>query len=364
MTKNYYDILGIPKTASQDEIKKAYRKLAVKYHPDKNPGNKEAENKFKEISEAYDVLSDEKRKATYDRFGEDGLKNSGNSSGTHSYQNYSDIFRDFFGKGWDDAFFSRGSRKQAQNKGSHIQIDLEVPLKTAVYGTSKAIKFKRLEKCPDCKGSGNAPNASQSTCNVCNGTGSILKGNGIFNVTTICFKCHGTGKITNNPCPTCRGEGLVSKDKTIELKIPVNLADNKRIVIEGEGNACKNGINGDLIICAHVLPDTNFERDGNDLYCAVPISATQAILGCEIFIKSFDDKAISIKVPAGTSNGKLLRIPNMGAPTNPKGDLFVKVIIQIPQEISDKQKELLIKFMSLENPTDRPELVNLKKLAV
>ncbi|MBR1638433.1 MAG: molecular chaperone DnaJ [Treponema sp.] len=379
--RDYYEVLGVEKSADQEAIKRAYRKLAVKYHPDRNPGDKEAEEKFREATEAYEVLSDDKKRPLYDQYGFAGVdgmdQGGGGAQYSHAFHDFSDlfggagggfsdIFDSIFGGGFGGSSSRGGARSSGPAAGASLRYDLHIQFKDAVYGTNADIHFKHNEACSICKGSGAAPGASKKTCPTCNGMGQVRQGNGFFTIQQTCPKCRGKGLVVDKPCASCRGSGIQEKSKAMSLKIPAGVDDGKRIVIRGQGDAGENGgPAGDLVVVLHVEQHPNFERDGNDLYCAVPISMAQAALGCEISIISLDGKRVTIKVPDGTPNGKLLRIKGEGVPvanSSRKGDLYVKVMVQIPSRLSVRQKELLKQYMELENPPAEPQLMALSKL--
>lgn len=337
--KDYYEVLGVSKTATEDEIKKAYRKLAVKYHPDKNPGDKEAEKKFQEISEAYDTLSDKSKRAAYDNYGASSTSNSHSYQWRNPFSGYSDSYRRSpFSDDPDlDEILRNFNKYQKYSSmwnddddedftGSDINATIAVPFKTAIYGGEVDVKFNRKCKCP---------------------------------------KCGGTRKSLF--CSECHGIGQVNQKKTVSLKIPAGVEDGKTVNIPGMGNdgTSKYSSPGKLCITIHVLPDEKFDRKGNDLYCAVPVDVAQAALGDEINIKTLDNKTISIKVPAGVPNGKLLRIKGNGVPTgkNSKGDLYVKVVLQTPDNLTSIQQELLKNYMELRHPTKDPQLLNISDVA-
>ena len=380
--RDYYEVLGVEKSADQEAIKKAYRKLAVKYHPDRNPGDKAAEEKFREATEAYEVLSDEQKRPIYDQYGFAGLDGMAGGAGgggaqySHAFHDFSDLFGGA-GGGFSDIFdsifgggFGGGSRSSGRSSGpaagASLRYDLHIQFKDAVYGTNADIHFKHNEACEACKGSGAAAGASKKTCPTCNGMGQVRQGNGFFTIQQTCPKCGGKGTTIDKPCPSCRGTGIQEKSKQMSLKIPAGVDNGKRIVIRGMGDAGENGgPAGDLVVVLHVEQHPLFERDGADLYCAVPISIAQAALGCEITITALDGKKLAIKIPDGTSNGKLLRIKGEGVPlsgTSRKGDLYVKIMVQVPTRLSSKQKDLLKQYMDLENPPKEPNLLNLSKL--
>lgn len=375
--RDYYEVLGVEKSADQDTIKKAYRKLAVKYHPDRNPGDKEAEEKFKEATEAYEILSDDQKRPIYDQYGFAGLEGMGQGGGgySHAFHDFSDLFGGMGGGFSDiiDSIFGGGfggsssrSHSNGPSSGASLRYDLHIKFRDAVYGTSTDIHFKHNETCEACHGSGAAAGANKKTCPTCNGMGQIRQGNGFFSIQQTCPTCRGKGTTIDKPCSVCRGSGIQEKNKQMSLKIPSGVDNGKRIVIRGQGDAGENGgPAGDLVVVLHVESHPYFERDGNDLYCAVPVSLAQAALGCEITISSLDEKKVTIKVPDGTANGKLLRIKGEGVPvsgTTRKGDLYVKIMVQTPTHLSSKQKELLKQYLELENAPKEPNLISLSDL--
>ncbi len=375
--RDYYEVLGLDKSADKEAIKKAYRKLAIKYHPDRNPGNKEAEEKFKEATEAYEVLSDDQKRPIYDQYGFaglDGMGADGSQGYSHAFHDFSDIFGSMgggFGDIFDNLFgggFSRGSssRRQSDNDGASLRYDLEISFKDAVFGCKKDIRFRHQESCPECHGSGGQPGSSTKTCPTCHGAGQIRRSSGFFAVQQMCPTCNGKGTVIDRPCKRCGGTGCEPKDKIMTIKIPAGVDNGRRITIPNEGDAGRNGgSKGDLIIVLHVADDRCFERSNYDLYCAVPVSFSQALLGADITIKSLDDRQITLKIPSGTTNGKLLRIKGEGIPaagTNKKGDLYVKIIVQLPTRLSNEQKRLLQQFAEIENPTTSPNLIPLQEL--
>ncbi len=370
--RDYYEVLGVAKTATKDEIKKAYRKLAIQYHPDKNPGDKTAEEKFKEATEAYEVLSDENKKKLYDQYGFAGLEGMGGGGGqggfygSNAFHDFSDIFGDF-GDVFE-GFFGGGSRggSRKSNQGQSLRYDLEISFKDAVYGVQTEVAFQHDEVCESCGGTGGEKGASKKTCPTCNGAGQVRRSAGFFSVAQPCPTCQGSGTVIDNPCKACRGTGVQSKRRKVKVTIPAGVDDGKRITIPRQGDAGRNGgPAGDLVIVLHVGAHKYFERSGSDLYCAAPISITQATLGAEIFITSLDDRKLKVKIPAGTQHGKLLRIPGEGVPataTSRKGDLFVKVMVQIPTRLSSKGKKLMEELAETEGDNDSPKLTPLENL--
>ena len=371
--RDYYEVLGVDKSASLDEIKKGYRKLAIKYHPDRNPDDKEAEEKFKEATEAYEVLSDDKKRPIYDQYGFAGLEGmgGGGSSGySHAFTDFSDlfgggfgdIFENFFGGGHSRGF---GGRTSEPGRGATLRYDLEIDFKDAVYGAKKDVVFTHEVPCSSCGGSGCASGGNRVTCSTCNGMGQVGRSAGFFTVQQTCPTCSGTGKTIDKPCRSCRGTGLEKKSSTVTLTIPPGVDEGKRILISNQGNAGRNGgPSGDLIVMIHIKEHQYFERDGYDLYCAVPISFTQAILGSTITIKSLDYRSIDVKIPSGTTNGKIFRIKGEGVPSNTgrQGDLYIKVIVQLPTKLSSSQKKLLETYAEEEKATNNPNLMKLSDL--
>ncbi|MCQ2598054.1 MAG: molecular chaperone DnaJ [Treponema sp.] len=370
--RDYYEVLGLEKGASEDDIKRAYRKLAVKYHPDKNPGDKEAESKFREATEAYEVLSDDQKRPIYDQYGFAGLDGMGQGGGgySHAYQDFSDLFGGMgggFGDIFENLFGGGGSSRRKSSSGpqagASLRYDLNLSFRDAVYGTKADLHFKHAECCDTCNGTGGT---GKKTCGTCHGMGQVTQGNGFFRIQQTCPSCRGKGEVIENPCSACHGTGLTNKNKSVSLTIPAGVDSGKRITIPRQGDAGANGgPAGDLIVVIHVEEHPYFERDGQDLYCAVPVSISQAALGCDITIESLDNKKIALKVAPGTSNGKLLRIKGEGVPytgTSRKGDLYVKIMVKVPSKLSSEQKKLLQAYMDAEKPTSEPDLIKLSEL--
>lgn len=378
--RDYYEVLGLQKGATEDEIKKAYRKLAVKYHPDRNPDDKEAAEKFREATEAYEVLSDDKKRPLYDQYGFAGVDGMGAGGGgaqySHAFHDFSDLFGGMgggFGDIFDNIFGGGGSRGGSRRRsgpaeGASLRYDLNIAFKDAVLGTKAEIHFKHNETCETCKGSGCADGASRKTCPTCNGMGQVRRNAGFFAVQQTCPDCNGAGTKIDKPCRDCSGHGVVEKAKKISFTIPAGVDDGKRIAIPKMGDAGQNGgPAGDLIVILHVQSHPTFEREGQDLYCAIPVTFAQATLGAEISLTALDGKQIDLKIPSGTANGKLLRIKGEGVPmtgSSRKGDLYVKIVVQIPQHISGAQKDLLQKYLELENAPKNPKLINIADLNV
>jgi len=370
--RDYYEVLGVQKNASKDDIKKAYRKLAIQYHPDKNPGNKEAEDKFKEATEAYEVLVDDKKKSAYDQFGFAGVDGMGGQG--HDWSNFRG-FEDIFGGGdfgsiFDTIFgglgggYRRGGGQGGVRQGSNLRYDIEIPFKDAVYGTKVEIQYSHNESCPTCKGSGAANGAGRKTCPTCGGSGQIRHSQSFFTLASTCHTCGGSGTVIERPCMECGGSGTQKKRQKLSVTIPAGAENGKRLVIPRQGDAGPNGgPAGDLYVVVRIKPHDYFERQDLDLYCAVPISVSQASLGAEIQISSLDGKTIKVKVPAGTQNGKMLRIPSEGVPSaGRKGDLYIKLMVRIPEKLSRRGKELLEELAKTEGQNDKPGPIPLSQL--
>ncbi len=344
---DYYELLGVSRQATPEELKKAYRQLAMKHHPDRNSGDKASEDRFKEISHAYSVLSDPEKRAHYDRYGTaDGFgSNQGPFGGSAGF---GDIFEDFFGD-----FFggnAGGQRRQRPTKGNDLRYDLDITLQEAVFGTEKIITFPRLQKCDDCNGTGSEPGKQPEVCSACRGSGQIRYQQGFFSVSKSCGKCYGTGRMITNPCKKCRGHGAVQEQKTVNLKIPAGVDAGSRLKIVGEGEpGLNNGPNGDLYVIIDVQEHEIFKREGSDLFCDLPISFTSAALGAEIEVPTLDGSA-TVKIPAGTQSGKIFTIKGKGAPrinSQHRGNQLVRVSIEVPRKLSQRQKELLEEFAAI-----------------
>lgn len=371
--RDYYEVLGVPKNASKDEIKKGYRKLAIQYHPDKNPGNKEAEDKFKEATEAYEVLSDDEKRQIYDQYGFAGLDGmaGGGAGGFNAgnFRDFDDIFGDF-GSVFENIFGGgsnrRTSRASEPGQGANLRYDLEISFQDAVFGTKCEISFQHDETCTSCNGTGGAKGSSRKTCPTCQGTGQVRRSAGFFSVAQPCPACHGAGSVIDNPCTDCSGTGVKSKKRKIIVTIPAGVDDGKRIAIPRQGHAGRNGgIPGDLFVFIHVTPHESFERSGQDLYCAIPVTVPQAALGTDLYVTSLDGRKIKVKIPAGIQNGKLLRLKDEGVPilnSNRKGDLYIKIIIQTPSRLSQKEKNLYEELSKIEGASTSPKLIKLSEI--
>jgi len=360
--RDFYDVLGVNKNASPEELKSAYRKLAVKYHPDKNPGDKASEDKFKEASEAYGILSDQEKKQNYDNFGHaafegGGGRQSGGFSGFGG-ADFSDIFEDFFGD-FGGSGRSRG-RRNTSNRGSDLRYDLSITLEEAYEGKKHDIKFSTTEKCNTCKGNGSKPGHSADRCTVCGGNGKVRSNQGFFTVQQTCPQCAGSGEEITNPCNDCNGQGNKQTSKKISVTIPKGVDDGTRIRLAGKGEAgSRGGANGDLYLFINVHSHDLFKRSDENLFFEFPISIADAALGTIIEIPTIDGGKAKIKIPDGTQNGKQFRLKGKGMPYmrgSGNGDLYVQVNTEVPISLNKEQKELLEKFREIENEKSNPSI--------
>jgi molecular chaperone DnaJ len=346
--RDYYEILGVTRNATDADIKRAYRTLAVKHHPDKNPDDPHAEEKFKEAAEAYSVLSDSQKRAAYDRFGH-AAAGAGGAGFDPGFTNIEDIF-DIFGFG--DVFGQRGGRRTTVQRGSDLRYDLEISLEDAANGKDEKLRIPRLETCDECSGTGAEKGTSPETCITCGGSGQTRYQQGFFSVMRTCSNCSGKGQMIKSPCSKCRGQGRIEKEKTIEIKIPAGVDTGSRLRVTSEGEAGVNGgPPGDLFIVLHVAAHDTFERQGSDLYSAVPITFAQAALGADIQVKTLDGEQ-DLKVPAGTQTGTVFRIKGQGMPNlggRGKGDLFVAVTLVTPKTLTKEQRKLLEQLSEIED---------------
>ena len=357
--RDYYEVLGVGKDADAKEIKKAYRKLAMKYHPDKNPGDKDAEEKFKEINEAYEVLSDEEKRSTYDRFGHDGLNGQGGFGGGQGFGGFGgsgfggfeDIFGDIFGSSFGGGFGGSSSRRRGPKRGADIRQSVTISFEDAAFGKKIKVKINRSEECEECHGSGARPGTSKKTCPTCHGSGTVqsVQRTPFGNIASqrTCSTCNGEGEINESPCNKCHGKGSVRKTKTIEVDIPAGIDDGQMIKLSGQGEVGeKGGPRGDLYIVVNVQKHEIFTREGYDVYIEMPIRFTQAALGDKLEVPTLDGK-VSYNLPEGTQTGTVFRLREKGIPklrSNSRGDQYVKVIIDTPKKLNEDQKELLRKF--------------------
>ena len=361
--RDFYDVLGVSKNASPEELKSAYRKLAVKHHPDKNPGDKVSEEKFKEAGEAYGILSDSEKKQNYDNFGHaafegGGGRQAGGFGGGFGGADFSDIFEDFFGD-FGGGGRSRGGRS-TNNRGSDLRYDLSITLEEAYKGKKQDIKFSTTEKCTTCKGNGSKPGHSPDRCTVCGGNGKVRSNQGFFTVQQTCPQCQGTGEEINNPCTDCNGQGNKQATKKISVTIPKGVDDGTRIRLTGKGEAgTKGGANGDLYLFINVHSHDLFKRSDENLFFEFPISIADAALGTTIEIPTIDGGKAKIKIPDGTQNAKQFRLKGKGMPYmrgSGNGDLYVQINTEVPISLNKEQKELLEKFRKIENEKSNPSI--------
>ncbi len=351
--RDYYEILGVGKTAGETEIKAAYRKLAIKHHPDKNPDDHTAEEKFKEAAEAYSVLSDAQKRAAYDRFGHQGVGAGAGGAGFNpGFSNIEDIF-DLFGFG--DMFGGQrggSSRRTVAQRGADLRYDLEITLEEAALGKEEKLRIPRLEKCDVCDGKGAEKGSSVETCTTCNGGGQTRYQQGFFSVMRTCPTCSGKGQIIKNPCKKCHGAGRIEKEKSLEVKIPAGVETGSRLRISGEGEAgTQGGESGDLFVVIHVKEHELFERQAANLYSAVPITFAQAALGAEIKVKTLHGEE-NLKIPSGTQTGTVFRLKSYGMPTlngRGKGDLFVAASLITPKTLTKEQRKVLEQLAEIED---------------
>ena len=354
--RDYYEVLGVARGASDAEIKSAYRKLAVRYHPDKNPGDQEAEEKFKEAAEAYSVLSVAEQRARYDRFGHAGVSGAGAGGagwGAQGFGGIEDILGDLFG--FSDMFGGRGGggggRRSAAQRGADLRYDLEMTLEEAAAGMTAQLRIPRLEGCEKCAGTGATPGTQPEQCATCAGSGQVRYQQGFFSVARTCSNCRGTGRVIRTPCDECRGAGRVEREKQMEVKIPAGVETGSRLRLAGEGEAgTQGGPAGDLYVVIHVKEHELFERQGNNLYAAVPVTFAQAALGAEVSVATLEGQQ-TLKVPAGTQTGTVFRLKGNGMPAlggRGRGDLFVSVTVITPTTLTREQRRLLEQLAEIE----------------
>jgi len=348
--RDYYEILGVTRDVGEGELKKAYRQKALQFHPDKNPGDHEAEDKFKEASEAYDILRDPEKRQIYDQYGHEGIKGRG-FGGPQGFEDifssFGDVFGDFFGGGG------------GQRTGEDLRADVGITLKEAAFGTEKKVDVHKHVVCKTCKGSRCKKGTSPVACGTCRGTGQVIRSQGFFSLASPCPNCHGTGQIIKNPCGTCRGEGVVVEKSKISVNIPGGVDDGSRLRLRGEGEAAPNMPSGDLYVFVHVQTHDFFHREGNDLYCQLNISFSQATLGAEIEVPMLDGKNHSVNIPAGTQSGNQYRIPGAGVPSvrgRGRGDQVIQLTVETPKKLNDRQRELFQELAEIDGKPVKEKL--------
>ena len=352
---DYYELLEVTRTATDGELKSAYRKLAMKWHPDRNPGNKECETRFKEINEAYDVLKDEQKRAAYDRFGhaafEQGSGAQGHGFGADFASTFSDIFEDLFSGGRR----SRGGRE----RGADLRYNMEITLEEAYGGKTAQVRIPTSVTCEACSGAGAKAGSKPKACPTCGGAGKVRHTQGFFTLERTCVGCQGRGQVIDNPCPNCSGSGRVTRERTLSVNVPPGVEDGTRIRLGSEGEAgVRGGPNGDLYIFLSLSPHQFFQRDGADLHCRVPISMVAAALGGNFDVPTIDGGQTKVKVPEGTQPGRRFRLAGKGMPvlrTRDRGDMYVQVMVETPQKLNKRQKELLAEFDKHSSNETQPE---------
>ncbi len=357
---DFYDILGVSKSADDRELKSAFRKLAMKYHPDRNPDDSEAEKRFKDINEAYETLKDPQKRAAYDQFGHAAFEQGGPGGFGRGFgggaSGFSDIFEDIFGE-------MMGGRQRrssgGRERGADLRYNMEISFDEAFAGKTAQIRVPTSVQCDQCNGSGASPGSSPATCGTCHGAGRVRASQGFFSVERTCPTCHGRGETITDPCTKCSGQGRVTEERSLSVNIPAGIEDGTRIRLAGEGEAgMRGGPSGDLYIFLSVKPHEFFQRDGADLYCTVPVSMTTAALGGQFDVVTLDGQKTRVKVPEGTLNGRQFRLRSKGMPvlrSSQKGDLYIQIAVETPQNLTKRQRELLEEFDSISSQHNHPE---------
>jgi molecular chaperone DnaJ len=351
--RDYYEILGVSRTAADQEIKSAYRRLAMRHHPDKNPNDATAEEKFKEAAEAYAVLSDAEQRRRYDRFGHAGVSSgAGASWGAPGFGGIEDILGDLFGFGDVFGGARTSSRRSAAQRGADLRYDLEITLEEAAGGMTAQLRIPRLEACEKCKGTGAAPGTQPESCQTCGGTGQVRYQQGFFSVARTCHVCRGAGRVIGSPCADCKGAGRIEREKSMEVKIPAGVETGSRLRVQGEGESgTSGGPAGDLYVVIHVAEHERFERQGSNLYASVPVTFAQAALGAEVPVETLDSQQ-TLKIPMGTQTGTVFRLKGQGMPVlggRGRGDLFMSVTVITPTSLTREQRRLLEQLAQVEN---------------
>lgn len=356
MRRDYYEILGVSKSCTDAEMKSAFRKAAMQCHPDRNPGNTEAEIQFKELNEAYQALSDSQKRAAYDRYGHAAFEHGGFGTGGDGFAaSMADIFDDLFG----DVMGGRRGGRKGPARGSDLRYNLEISLEQAFHGKTASITLPASVACEACAGSGAKAGAKPRHCPTCGGHGRVRAQQGFFAIERTCPHCHGGGEIIDDPCHACGGSGRVTRERRLSVNIPPGVEDGTRIRLGGEGEAgAKGGPAGDLYIFVSTKPHPFFQRDGADLFCRVPVSMVQAALGAEVSVHTLDATEAKVRIPEGTQSGKQFKLKNKGMPilrSRDTGDLYIEVTVETPQSLTKRQRELLAEFETLSSPKTHPE---------
>ena len=352
--RDYYEVLGLTRSAGDDEVKAAFRKLAMKWHPDKNPGDQDCEHRFKEINEAYDILKDGDRRAAYDRFGHAAFEQGGGAGfGTDFASAFHDIFDDLFGMG------GRRGRASGRERGADLRYNLEITLEEAFAGKTAQVRLPTSVTCETCSGTGAKAGTQPVSCRNCGGTGRVRHAQGFFTLERTCPACQGRGSVIEQPCKACNGAGRMTRERTLEVQIPAGVEDGTRIRLASEGEAgLRGGTTGDLYIFLSIIPHSIFQREGADLFCRVPIAMTTASLGGEFEVPTIDGGRTRVKIPEGTQTGKRLRLPSKGMPvlrSKARGDMYVQVTVETPQKLTKHQKDLLKEFEKESSKDTHPE---------
>lgn len=353
--RDYYEVLGLGREAGEDEIKKAYRRAALKWHPDRNPDNHpEAEERFKEVTEAYSVLVDPQKRASYDRYGHAGVSGRRGGFDESIFSDFSDIFDDFLG--FDDLFGFGGGRRRGGRRGSDLRYDVELTFEEAANGLATKIKVAREENCKDCNGNGARPGTAPSTCSSCHGHGQVRYQQGFLMISRTCPQCQGVGRVVRDPCPECMGAGRRKRDRTIEIKVPPGVDSGTRLRVTGEGDTgAHGGPAGDLYVVIHVGEHSFFERREADLFCSMPVSFPQAVMGVTLQVPTLNGNQ-KLKVPPGTQSGTVFRLKGRGLPRvhGGRGDLYVELQVDVPVKVNREQKQLLDRLAKLLAVANRP----------
>ncbi len=362
--RDYYEVLGVERSASDRDISRAYRQLAIKYHPDSNQGDEEATTKFKEASEAYEVLSDAQKRSVYDQYGHAGIEQGGGGAGFSDVEDIFDAFGDMFGGAFGDMFGGGRGRRRGPRRGNRIDVEVVLDLEEAARGVKKTVEFDRAEKCGDCDGQGSAPGSKKQSCQRCGGRGQVVQSAGILRVQTTCQSCGGTGEIISDPCPACRGQCFVGKRVKLDVTIPAGVDDGMQVRLTGEGQPSPDGgPAGDCYCYISLRKHPLFERNGSELHVQVPITFTQAALGATVEIPTLDGPD-ELDVPAGTQSGEVFRINRKGMP-DPRsgrfGSLLVRVFVEVPKSLSADQEDLLRKLAELEDANVTPHRESFKE---